>query len=130
VGRIHNQHGVELEPDRTGLNAARTGKKERGQQLLLANALMHLPGDRFEKSFPRRILDQTNQRFDVGAELHLFARHTGVRGRNRWQAMEERQIAEAGKSPGFQTVAHEVATGEGTEHRHLLDEPIGQKHSF
>ena len=113
VGGVDDQDGVELEADRPRLDAAHAGQEHGAEQLLVAGAPADLRGDRFEQLLARRVLDEADERLDVGAELHDVRSGLDLRGGDGRQAVEEGEVAEAGGGAGLQGPVHEISPGEG-----------------
>ena len=73
VGRVDDQHGVELEADRRPrLDVLHAGQQQRGQQLAIAQALVNPAGDFFEQPVARRLFDQPHERLDLGSSRTTF----------------------------------------------------------
>ncbi len=77
--RMHHQHCMELEADRTRLDVAHTGEQQRGEQLVMVEPGPHARAERFEHFAARCGLDQANERLDRGRESHRVGLRQGDR---------------------------------------------------
>ena len=66
MGGVDDQHGMELEADRPGLNAAHAGKKKCGQELLITQPRSHAARDGLDQLVAMGVFDELDERLDVG----------------------------------------------------------------
>ncbi len=114
--RVDDQHGVELETDRPRLNAAHAGQEHGAEQLLIAGSFSHLIDDAFHEFVARRVFEQTDERFNFGAERDEMASGFVVVGGRGGQAVQESEVAESGDGARLQRARHETSSIEGVEH--------------
>src|SRR5262249_21386674 len=105
VRRVDDEHRVELEADRTRPDAAYAGEPERAERFLVARPAANLARDGFEHLVLRRLLDEANERFDVGAEGDETGRRFVV-GPGGREGVEEREV-EGAQGPDAEGAGNE-----------------------
>jgi hypothetical protein len=107
VGGVDDEDGVELETDRSRLNAAHAGEHEPRQDLLVAGAAADALGDLLEQAIARRVFDEPDQRFDVAFDGRNRALHL-LCGQRR-QLLQECEVAGGGNRANLGGSGQELA---------------------
>ncbi len=112
---MDDEHGVELETDRARLDAAHASEEHRGEELVVTGARVDLVRDLVEQGLARRVLDQPDERLDIGGDGNnggQVRRRGSAGGR---EMVEKREVRQAGKNTGLHGPAHE-SPSRGREH--------------
>src|SRR6185437_5302646 len=115
MGRVDDQHGMELETDRARLDAAHAGQEHGAEQLFVTGTRVNFGGDLFEQFVALRVLNETDERFDLGAEGNELACGLVFGGRSR-QSVEETEVAQCGDGARSQRAGYKASAIDRLEH--------------
>ena len=96
VGRVDDQHGVELVADAgPRLHVAHPGQEQRREHVAVRRALPHPSGHLLQQPLARGLLQEADEGLDLGLEPDDLRVEGRLVGRDRPESGQEAQVAEA-----------------------------------
>ena len=111
--RIDDEHRMELESDRARLDVAHAGQQQRRENFTIRRAAFDFGSHLLQHTFAGRVLQQPDQRLNLGMQPHHARFELRLGGGDRGQLREKAQIAQGGQRTSAKRGSQKIAAFHG-----------------